>query len=143
MSTEIPLPKNIPEDIQKDFDEASNVAIHSIRCRNVLLRTCVEKICKHIIEQFLSEKLVEYEKLNNLHRKLEFIKKNSPFIDDSLHDMLSCIKCYGNDIHGHKKIEDSDTKEAFTDLQEFVQEICKEVTTKIERRNKAKQRTPS
>jgi hypothetical protein len=137
-----PLPNNIPEIIRKDYDEARLVANYSIRCGNVLLRTCVEKICRHIVEQFYSDQLEAYDKLKTLHSKLEYIKTNVPFIDEHLHNMLRCIKEYGNDIHGHKKIEDSDTPEAFADLQEFVEEICKEVAIKIARREKASKRLP-
>ncbi len=128
------LDAKIPETIRKDFNEARKIAELSPRCGNVLLRTCLEGLCNWIAEEFLEDdKKAGYPK-EYLNRKIEYIKKHTPFVSDRLCKKMEIIKEYGNDIHAHQKIDDSDTLESFNAMLRFVESICDKILLELKDR---------
>ncbi len=131
------LDDKIPEHIRNDFNEARKIGELSPRCANVLLRTCLEGLCNWIAEEFLEDgKKADYpnEKVN---RKIEYLQKHTPFVSDRLLKKMEIIKEYGNDIHAHQKIDDSDTFESFQAMQRFIESIGNHIVLFIQDREDA------
>ena len=135
------LPPEVPEEIRKDFDEARRIVNYSIRCAVVLLRICTEHILHWLVEERLPEKTNEMKSAKTLNAKInlivekknpntkeEVIKSKIDGISSKTFDMLHILKEYGNDnSHSIRKIDDSDTMEAFNDLSTFIISISKQI----------------
>ena len=50
---------------------------------------------------------------------------------------MEIIKEYGNDIHAHQKIDDSDTLESFQAMQRFIESIGNHIVLFIQEREDA------
>ena len=123
-----PLDDVIPDDIKKDFDEARLIVNYSVRCANVLLRICIEKICNFIGDQFQ----ITFTEKDKLGHKIEKIKNNNSNIglNSKIFDLLFIIKEYGNDnAHSMREISDSDSKESFDILSNFLHQISANIAT--------------
>ena len=116
------LPKEVPEHIRKDFDEARLIVNYSVRCAVALLRICMEHILHLLVDQRLPEKSKEIRDILRPHLKIERVKSYKiDGINSRVFDMLGILKDYGNDnSHSIRKIDDSDTIEAFNILSAFI-----------------------
>ena len=125
----LPLPELVPNEIKKEFDEARAIAEKSVRCANILIRSCTELILMWIVEKRLPEKFVEFNGIKSLGGKIGELSKCKPDgINTKLFDMLSILSKYGNDnAHSIKEIDDSDTFESFETLYDFIHSITESV----------------
>jgi hypothetical protein len=127
-----PIHDFISEDIRKDFDEARLIANHSIRCANILLRICTEKILDFIGEKFMQED-IEKIKTSKLFDKIKIIKSKNPGLNTKVFTMIDILRKYGNDnAHSIREIDESDTIESFNILAKFIHHICKDIVNMIE-----------
>ncbi len=127
------IANEIPDDIKKDYNEACLVVNFSIRSAVVLLRICLERIIMHIATKCNNDKLkTQILEAKNLKRKIELLFSSQNCeelnISQKIVDMADVIREYGNDnCHSIREIQDSDTKEAFDNLAEFIIYICNDI----------------
>lgn len=126
------IANEIPDDIKKDYNEACLVVNFSIRSAVVLLRICLERIIMHIATKCNNDKLkTQILEATNLKRKIQlFSPENCKELNigQKIVDMADVIREYGNDNgHSIREIQDSDTKETFDNLAEFIIYICNDI----------------
>ncbi len=122
----------IPDDIKKDYNEACLVVNFSIRSAVVLLRICLERIIMHIAKKCNNDTKEQILKAKNLKRKIELLFSSQNCeelnINKNIATMADIIREYGNDnCYSIREIQDSDTKETFDNLAEFIIYICNDI----------------
>ena len=101
----VPMPDPLlPQNIQKDYLEARSIVITSPRSACVLLRYCVEEICKDKKAQG-----------NTLDTKIKDLLKHD--LDGDLRKSLDVVRLIGNDaVHNTKHLQIADNEKIATKL---------------------------